>query len=61
MQQKCGGQNNAINDRVNYNQNICSVVPDQNIYDFFEYELNKYSHMNNFRSGTISRSAFIWS
>ena len=25
IQQKCGGQNNAINDRVNYNQNICSV------------------------------------
>ena len=26
IQQKCGGQNNAINDRVNYNQNICSVT-----------------------------------
>ena len=24
IQQNCGGQNNAINDRVIYNQNICS-------------------------------------
>ena len=25
IQQNCRGQNNAINDRVNYNQNICSA------------------------------------